>query len=67
MALRKGFQESKGEIVVSIDADLSYDPHYINDLVETLRANRTSTLFSHHLICQAEVSKMFRFFAFMDQ
>ena len=37
MALRKGFQESKGEMVVSIDADLSYDPHYINDLVETLR------------------------------
>jgi len=37
MALRKGFQESKGEMVVSIDADLSYDPNYINDLVETLR------------------------------
>jgi glycosyltransferase involved in cell wall biosynthesis len=37
MALRKGFQESKGEIVVSIDADLSYDPRYINDLVNPLR------------------------------
>jgi len=37
MALRKGFQESKGEIVVSIDADLSYDPHYIIDLIETLK------------------------------
>ena len=37
MALRKGFQESKGETVVSIDADLSYDPHYINDLVKTLK------------------------------
>jgi len=37
MALRKGFQISKGEIVVSIDADLSYDPHYIYDFVETLR------------------------------
>jgi glycosyltransferase involved in cell wall biosynthesis len=37
MALRKGFQNSKGEIVVSIDADLSYDPHYIILLVETLR------------------------------
>src|SRR4030065_351771 len=35
MALRKGFQESKGDIVVSIDADLSYDPHYIFDLVGT--------------------------------
>ena len=39
MALRRGFRESKGEIVVSIDADLSYDPHYILDLVKTLRSN----------------------------
>lgn len=37
MALRKGFQESRGEIVVSIDADLSYDPKYIYDFVETLK------------------------------
>lgn len=37
MALRKGFQESKGEIVVSIDADLSYDPRYIIDLAKTLQ------------------------------
>ena len=36
-ALREGFKRSKGEIVVSIDADLSYDPHYILDLVEVLR------------------------------
>jgi dolichol-phosphate mannosyltransferase len=37
MALRKGFYESKGEIVVSIDADLSYNPQYIIDFVETLK------------------------------
>jgi dolichol-phosphate mannosyltransferase len=37
MALRRGFRESRGEIVVSIDADLSYDPSYILDLVHTLR------------------------------
>jgi dolichol-phosphate mannosyltransferase len=37
MALRKGFRESKGEIIVSIDADLSYSPQYILGLVETLR------------------------------
>jgi glycosyltransferase involved in cell wall biosynthesis len=37
MALRKGFKESSGEIIVSIDADLSYSPHYILDFVETLR------------------------------
>ena len=37
MALRRGFQEASGEIVVSVDADLSYSPHYILDFVETLR------------------------------
>jgi dolichol-phosphate mannosyltransferase len=37
MALRKGFRESRGDIVVSIDADLSYDPRYVMELVETLR------------------------------
>ena len=37
IALRKGFQESKGNMVVSIDADLSYDPRYILDLVNALR------------------------------
>ena len=40
MALRKGFKESSGEIIVSIDADLSYDPHYILDFVEVLRAEQ---------------------------
>jgi glycosyltransferase involved in cell wall biosynthesis len=36
MALRKGFQQALGEIIVSIDADLSYSPHYIIDFVEML-------------------------------
>jgi len=36
-ALRRGFKDASGEIVVSIDADLSYDPHYIIDLTESLR------------------------------
>ncbi|MCJ7508155.1 MAG: glycosyltransferase, partial [candidate division Zixibacteria bacterium] len=40
MALRTGFKESKGEIVVSIDADLSYDPHYIVDFIKTLRTEQ---------------------------
>jgi len=37
MALRTGFKQSAGDIVVSIDADLSYDPRYILDLVDVLR------------------------------
>jgi glycosyltransferase involved in cell wall biosynthesis len=40
MALRTGFKESKGEIVVSIDADLSYDPRYILDFLKTLRTEQ---------------------------
>jgi len=36
MALRKGFKESIGDVIVSIDADLSYHPQYILGLVETL-------------------------------
>ena len=36
MALRRGFKESNGEIIVSIDADLSYSPQYILDFVKTL-------------------------------
>ena len=39
-ALREGFKRSKGEIVVSIDADLSYDPHYILDFVKALRTEQ---------------------------
>jgi dolichol-phosphate mannosyltransferase len=37
MALRRGFTESKGDIIVSIDADLSYSPNYILELVDALR------------------------------
>ena len=44
MALRKGFQESKGEMVVSIDADLSYDPQYILDLVHALKTGQDTDL-----------------------
>jgi dolichol-phosphate mannosyltransferase len=40
MALKKGFKKSSGEIIVSIDADLSYHPNYIIDFVETLRTEQ---------------------------
>lgn len=39
MALRKGFKEADGEFIVSIDADLSYDPKYILKLINTLKKN----------------------------
>jgi len=37
--LRTGFKAATGKIVVSIDADLSYDPCYIRDLVEPLKTD----------------------------
>ena len=39
-ALREGFKGSKGEIIVSIDADLSYDPHYILDFIKILKTEQ---------------------------
>jgi glycosyltransferase involved in cell wall biosynthesis len=35
-ALRTGFSHAKGEIIISTDADLSYDPIFILDLVDAL-------------------------------
>jgi dolichol-phosphate mannosyltransferase len=43
-ALRRAFQSSKGEIVVSIDADLSYDPRYILDLYRPLMTEQETDL-----------------------
>ena len=40
MALRTGFKASRGEVIVSIDADLSYDPRYIPEVFEALKAER---------------------------
>ena len=37
MALRTGFKESSGDIVVSIDADLSFGPNHILDLISVLK------------------------------
>ena len=35
-ALRTGFQKVEGEVIVTIDADLSYDPSYIPKLIDAL-------------------------------
>lgn len=36
-ALRTGFAAARGEWIVSIDADLTYDPHYIIEMTNVLR------------------------------
>ena len=38
-ALRKGFEESTGDIIISLDADLSYAPYHIEKLVNKLIEN----------------------------
>ena len=37
MALRTGLKKSRGDIIVSIDADLSFSPHHILDLIKVLK------------------------------
>lgn len=39
MALRKGLEESTGDIIISLDADLSYAPYHIEKLVDKLVKN----------------------------
>lgn len=43
-ALRVGFGRARGKIIVSIDADLSYDPRYILSLLDALYADPTADL-----------------------
>ena len=40
-ALRAGFQRSEGDIIITIDADLSYSPSYINKLTSELLNDET--------------------------
>lgn len=39
-ALRYGFKASRGELIASIDADLSYEPEYILKMVQTLNEDQ---------------------------
>lgn len=45
-ALLKGFQEAKGEFVIYFDADGSYHPSYISDILKYLRAGSDMVLCS---------------------
>jgi dolichol-phosphate mannosyltransferase len=40
-ALRAGFQKSNGDIIITIDADLSYSPSHINKLASEIINNET--------------------------
>jgi len=45
-ALRTGFEEAEGEIIVTVDADLSYDPKDIPRLVSTMRERNADVVLS---------------------
>lgn len=38
-ALRTGFEKAKGDVIITLDADLSYDPKYITELIKELHEN----------------------------
>lgn len=38
-ALRTGFEKAEGDVIITLDADLSYEPKYINNLIHQLREN----------------------------
>ncbi|MEO6419730.1 MAG: glycosyltransferase family 2 protein, partial [Polyangiaceae bacterium] len=44
-ALRRGFEESTGEIVVVQDADLEYDPDEFKTLIEPIVSGRADVVF----------------------
>ena len=46
-ALRRGFQEVTGDLVVIQDADLEYSPEEFPQLIELIRANRTTLVFTN--------------------
>jgi glycosyltransferase involved in cell wall biosynthesis len=43
-AIRTGFENSTGDIIVTIDADLSYKPYHIPQLVEALENDKTADI-----------------------
>lgn len=38
-ALQTGFEKAEGDVIITLDADLSYDPQYIIELIHELREN----------------------------
>ncbi len=38
-ALRTGFEKAEGDVIITLDADLSYEPKYITKLIHQLREN----------------------------
>ncbi|AUB56008.1 glycosyl transferase family 2 [Methanobacterium subterraneum] len=38
-ALRTGFEKAEGDVIITLDADLSYEPQYIHHLIQELHEN----------------------------
>ena len=48
-ALRTGFKKAEGDVIVTIDADLSYDPCYIPKLIDELDAETDIVIGSQYM------------------
>ena len=38
-ALRTGFEKAEGDVIITLDADLSYEPKYLTELIKELHEN----------------------------
>ena len=48
-AVKTGIQEAKGDYIIIQDADLEYEPHYINDLVSMLQKGKAKVVYGTRL------------------
>lgn len=49
-ALRTGFKQAKGDVVVVQDADLEYDPHYLPRMLELIENNKADAVFGSRFL-----------------
>src|SRR5208282_1004211 len=49
-ALRRGFQEAKGEIVIIQDADLEYDPNDYHRLIAPIESGRADVVYGSRFL-----------------
>jgi glycosyltransferase involved in cell wall biosynthesis len=49
-ALRTGFKQAKGDVVVVQDADLEYEPHYLPRMLELIENNKADAVFGSRFL-----------------
>ena len=49
-ALRSGFKEATGDVVVVQDADLEYDPRYLPEMLKLIEADKADAVFGSRFL-----------------